>query len=145
MSRPKTIGLAIVARLEEIEELAGNVVYFQAKTIADEFTRRMGKARGKCVIVRLLSAPQLAEGGRKVRRGGNFTVSLFCSPLLTAKDAKDSDALTQEIDEKLHGWWPEAVPSNGMDYLAAGDATFPDDPDFEVTVIPVATSTNAKK
>jgi len=145
MSRPKTIGLAIVARLEEIEELAGNVVYYQTRTIEAEFTRRMGKARGKCVVVRLLSAPQLAEGGRKVRRGGNYTVTLFASPLLTAKDMKDSDALMQEIDDKLHGWWPEEVPSNGMDYLAAGEAAFPDDSDYEVTVIPVATSTNAKK
>ena len=138
MSRPKTIGLAIVARLEEIEELAGNVVYYQTRTIDAEFTKRMGKARGKAVIVRLVKAPNLATDRRAVRFGGSYTVSLFMAPTLTAKDAKDSDALTQEIAEKLQGWWPEAeVPSNGLQFAAVGEITFPDDPDFEVSVIPV--------
>lgn len=138
MSRPKTIGLAIVARLEEIEELTGKVFYYQTRTVEDEFNRRMGRARGKAVIVRLIKAPNLATDRRSVRFGGSFTVSLFASPTLTAKDAKDSDELIQEIAEKLQGWWPEEVASNGMSYCNCGDITFPDDPDFEVSVLPVS-------
>jgi len=137
MSRPKTIGFAIVERLEEIEELAGRVFYFQARTAESEFTKRMGKARGRAVVVRLVKATNISQTHREAFYGGSFTVSLFSSSLLTSKEAKDTDALMQEIANKLQGWWPGNVPSNGIMFCRCGDITFPDDPDFDVAVMPV--------
>ena len=137
MSRPKTIGFAIVDRLEEIEELKGKVFYFQARTVEGEFSKRMGKARGRAIVVRLVKASNLTPDKKAARFGGTYSVSLYGSALLTPKDAKDADALMQEIADKLQGWWPESVPSNGLMFCGCGDITFPDDPDFDLAVMPV--------
>lgn len=146
MSRPKTIGLAIVERLEEISELTGKVVYFQARTIEDEFTRRMAKASGKAVVVRLVEAVNQTPGKQTIRYAGKYTVSLFLAPTLTAKDAKDSDDLMEEIVEKLHGWWPDEVASNGLFRVACGTQTFPESAEYEIAVLnveaPASTSKN---
>jgi hypothetical protein len=137
MSRPKTIGFAIVERLQEIEELNGNVIFFRRHDIESEFNRRMGKARGRAVVVRLVKATNISQDRRDVLFGGSYTVSLFSSPLLTLKDAKDADALMQEIAGKLQGWWPDNVPSNGLMRCGCGEITFPEDPDFDIAVMPV--------
>jgi hypothetical protein len=141
MSRPKTIGLAIVERLEAIPELEGRVVFFRRKDIESEFAARMAKVGGRAAVVRLVEAPNHAKGKRAPRYGGSYSVALFTSPALTKKDAKDADALMDEIVTQLHGWWPEDdVPSNGMTYLAAGTIGFPEDPVFDLAVLPVETT-----
>lgn len=145
MSRPKTIGFAIVQRIEEIPELAGKVVFFRRSDIESEFTKRMSKGRGLAVIVRLVGAPNLTPEKQTARFGGNYTVALFTSPTLTAKDAKDTDALMQEIADKLHGWWPEEVPSNGLMRCACGTITFPEDPQYDVAALPVEAPATSKK
>ena len=137
MSRAKSVGFAIVERLEEIGELKGKVIFFRRSDVESEFNRRMGRAKGKAVIVRLLEEPNLTPGHTAVTRGAKYTVALFTSPTLTAKDAKDADALMKEIDEKLQGWWPEDVPSNRATWLSCGDRTYPEDPDFDIATMSV--------
>jgi len=145
MSRPKTIGFAIVARIEEIPELAGKVIFFRRADIESEFLKRMNKTAGKAVLVRLVGAPNLTPDKQTARYGGSYTVELFTAPTLTAKDAKDADELMQLIADKLHGWWPSEVPSNGLMRCSCGTITFPDDPQFDVAVLPVEAPATSKK
>jgi hypothetical protein len=137
MSRLRSIALAIQSRIEEIPELAKNVVVFRRSDIETEFEKRMGKTAGKVVIVRLISGKNTSPNKLKPRFSGSLTVSLFTVPLLTQKDAKDSDALMDEIATKLHGWWPDSVPSNGAIWLSADTLTFPQDALYDVSVLSV--------
>lgn len=133
MSRLRTIGHAIIERLGEITELAGNVVFYSRANIESEFERRMMKAGGKCAVVRLISGDNQTPKKREARYSGAYSVTLFTVPVLTQNDAKDSDSLVNEVIDKLHGWWPPNVPSNGIIWLETGAMTFPDDPDYDVT------------
>ena len=135
MSRLKSIAHAIKTRIEEIPELLGKVVVYDSSSVEAEFDQRMGKAKGKVVIVRLLTGTNTSKQKTKARFSGKYTVSLFTSPVLNAKDAKDNDALMDEIIELLHGWWPASIPSSGSIWCSTDLLTFPDDPQFDVTVL----------
>lgn len=135
MSRLRSIALAIKDRLEEIESLAGSVVVYHRKNIVSEFEARMGKAKGKIVIIRLISGKNQTRGKVIPRFAGNFTVSLFLEPALTKQDAQDEDLIIEQIAAQLHGWWPESIPSNGMIWCDADSITFPDDPDYDASVL----------
>ena len=137
MSRLRTLSLAIKERLEEIPEFAGKVVVFRRYDIESEFERRMAKARGSCVVVRLIRGTNTSRKKLKARFAGLFTVSIFTAPLLTRRDAKSADELIEEVAEKLHGWWPEDVPSNGAIWCECGTITYPEDVDYDVTTITV--------
>ena len=135
MSRLKSIAFAIKERIEEIDELAGAVVVYNPSSIESEFERRMGKLKGKLAIVRLTTAKNTSRNKTSARFSGTYTVSLFTTPILNQKDAKDSDDLMDEIVDKLHGWWPESIPSNGIVWADADTLTYQDDPQFDVTVL----------
>ena len=135
MSRLRSITLAIKDRIEEINGLAGSVVVYHRKNIASEFDARMGKAKGMVVIVRLLGGKNRTRGKVIPRFSGNITVSLFMEPALTRQDAQEEDLIIEKIAEKLHGWWPESIPSNGRIWVDADTITFPDDPDYDVSVL----------
>ena len=119
------------ARLEEIEELAGNVVVFRRADIESEFEKRMAKTRGRCVVIRVISARNESQTDTS-QFGGLFSVTRFSSPLLTQADAKDADDLMAEIEHKLNKWWPSSLPSNRRMLLKSSDLTFPEDPDYDV-------------
>lgn len=120
-------------RLEEIPELAGNVVVYRRYDIESQFERRMTKTRGRCAIIRFTRAKN--TGGRKKSfYAGTFTVALFLAPLLNQREEKDADDFAADIDAKLHGWWPESIPSNGVMQLDIEDISFPDDPQYDVTL-----------
>ena len=144
MSRLRTLSLAIKARLEEIPEFAGKVVVFRRYDIESEFERRMSKARGTCVVVRLIRGQNTSRSTLKARFAGFFTVSIFTAPLLTRKEAKSADDLIEEVAEKLQGWWPEDVPSNGAIWCQCGTITYPEDADYDVTMITVDAPGNTK-
>lgn len=135
MARLNSISHAIKARLEEIPDLAGKVVIFHRKSIKSEFESRMQKAKGMAVIVRLLDAENTSSEKVKPRFSGSYTVSIFRSPALTAKDAEESDEMIQAIADQLHGWWPESIPSNGLIWVDVTGITFPEDPDYEIAVL----------
>lgn len=135
MSRLRTIAHAIKERIEEIEEFYGSVVVFHRKNIVSEFESRMGKAKGKVVIVRLLDASNTSRGKTTARFSGKYTVSLIIEPALSRQDATDADLLIETIAEKLHGWWPETIPSNGLVWLDVSTITFPEDPNYDVSVL----------
>jgi hypothetical protein len=137
MSRLRTLAFAIKDRLEEIPELAGNVVVFRRADIETEFEKRMAKAKGRCVVVRLLRGKNASRDKLKPRMAGSYSVTLFSSPLLTQKEAKDSDALMEEIVAKLNGWWPPSVPSNGAIWCSCDTITFPEDADYDVSLLTV--------
>lgn len=135
MSRLKSIAQAIKTRIEEIPELLGKVIVYDSSSVEAEFEKRMAMTKGKVVIVRLLIGTNTSKQKNKARFSGKYTVSLFTAPVLTAKDAKDSDALMEEIVELLHGWWPSTIPSSGAIWCSTDLLTFPDDPQFDVTVL----------
>lgn len=135
MSRLRSIALAIKDRLEEIDGLSGSVVVYQRKNIAREFEARMGKAKGKVVIIRLLDARNTSRNKATPRFSGKYTISVVIEPALTRQDAQDADLLIETIAEKLHGWWPETIPSNGIIWCDADTITFPEDPDYDVSVL----------
>lgn len=135
MSRLRSIALAIKDRLEEIDGLIGSVVVYQRKNIAREFEARMGKAKGKVVIIRLLDARNTSRNKATPRFSGKYTISVVIEPALTRQDAQDADLLIETIAEKLHGWWPETIPSNGIIWCDADTITFPEDPDYDVSVL----------
>ena len=139
MSRLRTLAFAIKERLEEVPELAGKVVLFRRADIETEFEKRMAKSRGRCVVVRLIRGRNASRDKLKARFGGTFTVSLFSAPLLTQGEAKDADELMDEIVARLHGWWPDAVPSNGAMWCECDAISFPEDPDYDVAVLTVET------
>lgn len=136
MARLRTLAEAIKTRLEEIPELAGKVIVYRRKNIESEFQRRMEKASGKAVVIRLISAKNQAKANQKPRFAGTYTVTLFSHPALTYKDTQALDELLEEkIAPALHGWWPEAIPSNGLIWCDTDTITFPDDPEFDVAVL----------
>lgn len=140
MSRLRTIAECMKDRLEEIPELAGKVVIYRRSDIESEFQKRMEKAKGKAVVIRLISGKNESQGKAKARFSGSYTVTLFTVPVLTQGDAKDADSLMDEITAKIQGWWPPSVPSNGTIYLQTGALTFPDDADYDVSNLTVTTS-----
>jgi hypothetical protein len=121
-------------RLEEIEELEGKVVVYRRSDIESEFEKRMNKSRGKCVVIRTVSAKNESKTDTS-QFGGIYSVTLFTVPLLTQKDAKDADDLLAEIEAKLNAWWPNTIPSNLRMKLRSDAITFPDDPAFDVALI----------
>lgn len=133
MSRLRTISDAIVTRLEEIPELAGRVILYRRSSIESEFERRSQKGSGKAVIVRLINGDNESEDKRTARYSGTISVTLFTIPTLTQGDAKEADELVNDIIGKLHGWWPDTVPSNGIIWLQCGALTFPDDAEYDVS------------
>jgi len=135
MSRLRSIALAIRDRIEEIDSLSGSVIVYHRKNIASEFEARMGKAKGKAVIVRLIDGKNTSRNKATPRFSGKYTVSLILDPALTRQDAQDTDLIIEAIAEKLHGWWPESIPSNGLIWCDADTITFPDDPDYDVSVL----------
>lgn len=135
MPRLRTIAYAIKERIEEIQELHGSVLVYHRKNIASEFEARMGKAKGKVVIVRLLDARNTSRAKTTARFSGKYTVSLILEPALSRQDAVEADLLIETIAEKLHGWWPETIPSNGLVWCDVDSITFPDDPDYDVSVL----------
>lgn len=135
MGRISTIAFAIAARLEEIPELAGKVIVHQRSKIRSEFEMRMKKTRGKCVVIQRQRGRNRSSIEKKVRWQGVYTVSLFTVPLLTQKDAIDSDSLVDVIADKLQGWWPPNVPSNNVMFLHVGDLTFPEDDNYDVSTL----------
>jgi hypothetical protein len=122
------------ARLEEIEELAGNVVVYRHYDVESQLQTRMAKSAGKCVIIRLISAKNESKA-KASQFVGTITVTLFTLPLLTQSDLKNADTLVAEIEAKLNDWWPATLPSNRVMSMKSGDITFPDDPEFDVTSI----------
>lgn len=136
MSRLNTIAIAIKDRIEEIDSLFGCVIVYHRKNIASEFEARMGKAKGKAVIVRLIEGKNTSRGKTTARFSGKYTVSVILEPALNRKDAYDTDLLIESIAEKLHGWWPEeSIPSNGLIWCDADSITFPEDPEYDVSVL----------
>lgn len=122
------------ARLEEIPELEGKVVVYRRADIDSEFEKRMNKSRGKCVVIRTVSAKNESKTDAS-QFGGLYSVTLFTVPLLTQKDAKDADDLLAEIEAKLNAWWPQSIPSNLRMKLKSADITFPEDPSFDIVQI----------
>lgn len=140
MARLRTIAEAMKDRIETIPELAGMVVVFGRGDIESEFEKRMRKARGRCVVIRIYRAK---NDGAKRRTGyyrATYTVTLFMAPLLTQKDVKAMEDLEAEIEHKIHGWWPPTVPHNGNARLEVDDITYPDDPDYAVSRLLVMTA-----
>ena len=124
------------ARLEEIAELTGNVVVYRRSDIESQLETRMAKTKGKCVIIRLIKAKNESKSEASFFTG-DYTVSLFTVPLLTAEDAKDADDLIAEIEGKLNGWWPDSLASNSRMFLRSGDLAFLDAPEFDITQLTV--------
>jgi len=143
MTRFRTIAQAMQARLEEIPSLAGKVVVYRRSDIESEFTRRMNKARGKAVVIRIISARN-AKDGKVSFYAGRYSVTLFTVPLLTQKDAEDADDLMTAIEAKLQGWWPTGVSSNKAMWLQCGDVTYPDDEAYDITQLTVSAPGNLK-
>lgn len=136
MSKLRTLAFLIQDRLEEITELAGNVVVYRRSDIESEFEMRMNKVRGLCVVVRLLSAQN--DSGRKTSLfAGSYSITLFTVPVLTQHDAKDSDALMAEIEAKINGWWPASLQFTGTSWLKSGGITYPDDKSYDVSLLTV--------
>lgn len=135
MSRLRSIALAIKDRIEEIDDLRGSVIVYHRKNIASEFEARMSKAKGKVVIVRLIDGRNTTRNKTTPRFSGKYTVSVILEPALTRQDAQDTDLIIEGIAAKLHGWWPESIPSNGIIWCDADTITFPDDPDYDVSVL----------
>lgn len=135
MSRLRSIALAIKDRLEEVEALKGSVVVYHRKNIASEFEMRMKKVKGMAVIIRLINGKNQTRGKINPRFAGNYTVSVFREPALTKQDAESEDLLIEQIAAQLHGWWPDSIPSNGMIYVDTDAINFPDDPDYDVSVL----------
>lgn len=143
MTRFRTIAQAMKERLEEIPELAGKVVVYRRSSIESEFSRRMSKARGKAVVIRILSARNVKDGKASFY-AGTYTVTLFTVPLLTQKDVADADDLATAIEAKLQGWWPGDVSSNKAMWLQCGPIEYPDDDTYDATRITVRAPGNLK-
>ncbi|MCW1885630.1 hypothetical protein OKA04_12900 [Luteolibacter flavescens] len=139
MSRLRTLAHAMKARIEEIPDLAGSVVVFHRSNVETEFEKRMAKTRGRCVVIRLIRGKNQTRDKVKPRFRGTYSVTLFTVPVLTQKDANNSDALMELIVGKLHGWWPAAVPSNGSIWLDCDSITYPEDTEYDVSVLTVET------
>lgn len=137
MSRLRSIALAIAGRIEEIPELAGKVVVWGRGDLESEFKKRAEQTMGRCVIVRLLDGKNTSKSKTIARMGGSYTVTLFAVPLLTQKDAMDSDALMDAIIDKIHGWWPPSIPSNGIIWCEVDTMDYPDHPSYEVSVLTI--------
>lgn len=135
MSRLRSIALAIKDRIEEIDALHGSVIVYHRKNIASEFELRMGKAKGKAVIVRLIDGKNTSRHKTTPRFSGKYTVTLVMEPALARQDAQDADLIIEAIAEQLHGWWPEHIPSNGIIWCDADTITFPEDPDYDISVL----------
>lgn len=135
MSKLQAIAIAIKDRIEEIEGLAGSVIVYHRKNIASEFESRMGKVKGKVVIVRLIEATNTSRNKLLSRFSGTYTVSVILDPALTKQDAQDVDLIIEGIAGKLHGWWPSSIPSNGIIFCDVDKITFPEDPDYQVSVL----------
>jgi hypothetical protein len=125
-------------RLEEIEELTGKVVVYRRSDIESEFERRMAKTRGKCVVVRSVSAKNESKNDTS-QFGGLYSVTLFTVPLLTRDDAKEADDLIAEIEHKLNGWWPDTIPSNFRMKLKSDGITYIEDPEYDVVQLTLRT------
>jgi len=121
-------------RIEEIADLEGSVVVYHRKSISSEFETRMSKAKGKAVIVRLLSAKNTSRNQLTCRLSGNYTVTLFIHPALTPQEVLEADTLMDSIREKLQGWWPESTPSAGNVWCDIESQGFPEDPDYDCSV-----------
>jgi hypothetical protein len=124
MIRLRTIARAMKKRLEEIPELQGKVVVFFRASINTEFEKRMKKAAGRAVIIRMLGGRNTGGKSKSSFYVATYAVDLFTVPLLTQKDIKDADDLMTEIEEKLQGWWPEEVASNRSMYITCDGVNF---------------------
>lgn len=122
------------SRIETIPELSGNVVVYRSKDVESELKKRMAKTKGKCVIIRLITAKNESKTDKSAFIG-NYTVTLFTVPLLTAGDAKDADDLLAEIEDKLNNWWPENLKSNTRMSLKTGDIAFREEGDYDIAQI----------
>jgi|APGre2960657404_1045060.scaffolds.fasta_scaffold00544_7 hypothetical protein len=123
------------ARLEDqIPELADRVIVYRRHDIESQFEQRMAKSKGRCVVIRLISAKNTSKADASFYEG-NFTVSLFTVPLLTASDTKDADDLLAEIEAALNNWWPTTLKSNTRMKLKSGDITFRDENEFDIAQI----------
>lgn len=141
MLRLRTIARAMKTRLEEIPELQGKVVVFFRANIASEFEKRMSKAKGRAVIIRLPSGKNSGGKSKSSFWTGSYAIDLFTVPLLTQKDVKDADDLMTAIEEKLQGWWPEEVASNRSMWITCDGITFDAATGKDGTVYDLATLT----
>lgn len=132
MGRITTLPAAIKARIEEIPELAKQVVVFKSAQVEADFASRMGKVGGKVVVIRVTGGRNEASG-KKSAYVCDISVSLFMVPSLKA--AKDCETLITEIDAKLHGWWPDSVPHNTAVFLKSESLSFPENQQFDIAVL----------
>jgi len=137
MSRLFTIAYAMRDRIEALPGLAGCVVVDRQNDLEAEFGTKLVKSKGKAVVIRLVSAKNPNRTHTKPSFAGTFTVTLFCSPLLTAKDAVAADDLMESIWTALHGWWPPNIPSNGLLYCDCQSVEYSDAPNFSVSRLTV--------
>jgi len=139
MNRPRFLAHAIASRLEsEIPELAGNVVVWRRGDIDSEFKKRMGKTRGKVVVVRVTGAKN-ESNTKHSYYACTITVTLFMVPTLTAKDASDADEIMAAIDAALHGWFPDTIPHIGVAWLIADQISYIENAQYDVSSITLKT------
>ena len=138
MSRLFSIAFAMKARIEvQVPALAGAVIVMRQNDVETEFVGKMAKAKGLAVLIRLTGGKNSNRRHTKPNFAGTFTVTLFSSPLLTAKDAAKADDLIEAVWTALHGWWPESIPSNGLVWGDCLSVDFPDAPDYHVSRLTV--------
>ncbi len=138
MSRLRSIALAMKDRIEEIADLKGNVVVYHLKNIESEFDSRMARAKGKAVIIRLLSATNVSRHQRTCRLSGAYTVTLFIHPALTPQDVLEADILMDAIREKIQGWWPADIePKNDSVWCDIESQAFPEHPVYDCSVFAI--------
>ena len=122
-------------RLEDqIPELVDRVIVFRRYDIESQFEQKMAKTKGRCVVIRLISAKNTSKSDASFYEG-NYTVSLFTVPTLTATEAKDADDLLAEIEAALNNWWPPTLKSNDRMKLKSGDISFRDETEFDIAQI----------
>ena len=137
MFRLNAIAFAIKKRLEESPELKGKVVVLSEIDIESKFRIRMEKMGGACVVVRLLEGKNFSRNKLKVRFAGAYTVTLFMSKFSNQSEVALADRLLEEIPTKIHGWWPDEIPSNGVMYCDIENVKFPEDTPYYVAVLTV--------
>lgn len=134
MARLRTLAYAMKGRIEEIPELAGQVVVYRRADIESQFESRMGKVSGRCVVIQLVNATN--EGNRDTSQfAATYNVSLWSVPLLNVRDAVKLDDLTAAIEDKINGWWPVDIPGNTRMCMRTVDLKFPEAAQYDVSAL----------
>ena len=127
MSRSNTIALAMAARLNAQQELAGvTAMVARQKELANEISQRVLKLGGTVIIVQfegLTNPATNASGSVTVTR--RYTTTLYSRPLLSEGETP-ADDVVELVARQLHDWEPDEATTGAAEIRVVSCDIIPD-------------------